>query len=171
MWDGRPIWSLYSTDCGGATANNEDGGAGPTPLPYLRGVPASVGSAAEDCSASPYHQWSRLVPLAEIAVALNRKSPPRIQALSEVKVFAADRFGRALFLKCVGRSADHGTTELIVRATALRSLLGESVLRSTNFTVSTEGSSAPLLLGQELEDPRSRRGDHAAMRRRGSAET
>ncbi|HEY3298693.1 MAG TPA: SpoIID/LytB domain-containing protein [Armatimonadota bacterium] len=37
-FDGKPIFAVYSTDCGGATQNSEDAGFAKKPWPYLRAV-------------------------------------------------------------------------------------------------------------------------------------
>lgn len=43
MYKGKPIYATYSTDCGGATEDNEDGGFGSDPWPYLRTVADNPG--------------------------------------------------------------------------------------------------------------------------------
>ncbi|MGQ9698942.1 MAG: SpoIID/LytB domain-containing protein, partial [Armatimonadota bacterium] len=54
LYNDLPIPAAYCTDCGGATANNEDAGFGATPKPYLRGVKDASASGPNYCSASRY---------------------------------------------------------------------------------------------------------------------
>jgi stage II sporulation protein D len=103
-WGDDPIWSLYSTDCGGATANNEDVNDGSAPLPYLRGVSADNGRGKDYCASSPFHRWSLEYPLEKAEAALNRRAETRIGHLTKISVQQADAFGRAITLRLEGRS-------------------------------------------------------------------
>ena len=51
--DGKPIAAVYSTDCGGATQNNEDAGFGKEPWPYLRSVADNQSSVVSRQSSTP----------------------------------------------------------------------------------------------------------------------
>jgi stage II sporulation protein D len=179
-WNDEPIWSLYSTDCGGATANNEDAGVGDTACPYLRGVSAEDGHGRDFCAASPYHHWTAKASLARLENLLNRQPQTRIGHLTKIAVDRQDRFGRAVTVRFEGiapaktaarNGASHRENSLaafketspaspgvstdgvsptppaversarILKASALRTLLGLDVLKSTFFTVSQDAES------------------------------
>lgn len=106
LWDDGPIWSLYSTDCGGATANNEDAGMGEVAWPYLRGVPAVDPATGRDyCAASPFHRWTRDVSFRQLETLLNRRAQTRVGRLMRVAVDRTDPFGRAITVRFEGRAA------------------------------------------------------------------
>jgi stage II sporulation protein D len=101
LWNGKPIWSLYSTDSGGATANNEDVMSGP-PLPYLRAVSVEDESEKASAADSPYRTWTVKIPVSEAERTLNRRAETRIGHLADVRVAQADAYGRAITLSLEG---------------------------------------------------------------------
>jgi len=72
VYENLPIVAAYCTNCGGATANNEDAGFGSTPKPYLRAVKDAPPNGLPDyCSYHRLYTWSRTFNLEEIAKAVS----------------------------------------------------------------------------------------------------
>jgi stage II sporulation protein D len=68
VYNGRLADTLYSSNCGGHTANNEDFWPGTAPVPYLRGVP----------DFSPEDKVPYTFPLSEADVGRYLKYAPRV---------------------------------------------------------------------------------------------
>jgi stage II sporulation protein D len=74
LYGGMPIDAVYSTDCGGYTAANEEAWPTAKPVPYLR--PVADAPAAEGqpfCSASRWHTWKVALPKARLQALLGSR--------------------------------------------------------------------------------------------------
>jgi stage II sporulation protein D len=152
---GRPIFAVYSTDCGGSTANNEDVGLGSSPWPYLRSTrDAPTDGGAEYCGAGRYHRWELVVTREELERRLNTRAESRVGRLTALALEAPDTWGRPTRFRatgeatpkaipqCAGTLPEHkgtGAASEVVRVlpmARLRQLLGEARLKSTFAEVS-----------------------------------
>lgn len=123
---GQPILAVYHADSGGRTESSEN--VWGRPYPYLRGVDDPY------VAGSPYERWTLSVPLDRLEEALRAGGVPA-RGIRSVEVAEVSESGRALRVRVVGAE---GSWELTGHR--LRTLLGPDVLRSTLFTVRTEGA-------------------------------
>lgn len=101
-WEKEPIWAAYSTDCGGATSNSEDGGFGQVPWPYLRGRADTKDGKTDNCSTSSAHQWTKEIPVSRLETLLNKQKATQIGRLRGLAVESADTHGRAVTIRLEG---------------------------------------------------------------------
>jgi stage II sporulation protein D len=141
-YKGEPIYAVYSSDCGGATQNNEDGGVGREPWPYLRSVvdnqssvvscQLSVNPKYEDyCVGSQYHTWSRTFAPEELGRVFSKwRSTGKIGKFQSMEFTEYDCSGRVKTIKLTG---DKGACS--ITGTQFRDMLGLSVIMSTRMTL------------------------------------
>jgi stage II sporulation protein D len=122
---GEPILAVYHSASGGQTASAEE--VWGRPLPYLVSVPVE---AEED---SPDTYWRASASGTTLGRALASLGI-RVGPVRELRVVERSRSGRALQVQVSG--AD-GSRKLEARA--LRTALGETVIRSTLFEIRTAG--------------------------------
>ena len=155
-----PIVAAYCTDCGGATANNEDAGFGTSPKPYLRGVRDAPAGKPNYCAASRYQSWRREFDLDDIAKRLALAPSAGLAYITGVSFEDPDQFGRAKTVVIRGYEHAPASTPtsdpaseqkepplLVTRsipAPLFRRIMGETRLPST-------AASARVLPGHRLE--------------------
>lgn len=122
---GEPILAVYHSASGGQTASAEE--VWGLPLPYLVSVPV------EEEEDSPDTYWRASASGTTLGRALASLGI-RVGPVREVRVVERSRSGRALQVRVSG--AD-GSRDLEARA--LRTALGETVIRSTLFEIRTDG--------------------------------
>lgn len=158
LYEDRPILAAYCTDCGGATANNEDAGFGTSPRPYLRGVKDAPAAGPNYCAASRHQSWRREFSLDDIAKRLASVPSAALAHLTHVGFEDPDQFGRARTVVLRGCERPPSQTAspdpppadsqpLITRSipsALFRRIIGETRLPSTAAT-------ARLLPGGRLE--------------------
>ena len=121
-YNGGLIEAFYHSTSGTMTEDAEEVfGRG---YPYLKPV-------AGRCETSPYWIWERRIPFDEIEKALN---------ISGLKSIKASAFTSTKRTKTVEVSHSRGAQ--YVKATDLRKILGWTRLPSTNFQITTDGSTA-----------------------------
>jgi len=116
-YQGQPIEALYSTDCGGITAQ---GGPGE---PYLQPV------SDPDCATKP--AWTKTYTQSELQAALQKSPQTMVAEPESLSIESIDSSGRAAEVLITGKNGE--TKE--VTGPQLRLVLGTEVLRSTLFTV------------------------------------
>lgn len=166
-YDGKPVVTPYSTDCGGVTQNNEDAGFGKDPWPYLRsvadnpngsvqaiaetvhesggdeGVPeeeAAEETETEDyCAGSPHHRWTLTYTIEELEKKLCSSPLVGSQAGKIESIQFAD-YNSSDRVKTVIIKGDRG--EVRISGNDLRNILGHGVIKATRMTLSAtpEGS-------------------------------
>jgi len=102
LYEGRPIYAVYSSDCGGHTQNNEDGAVGKTPWPYLRAVPDRDGDGPDFCNGDRQHIWSRTFPASELQRLLDRSALTKVGELQELRFLDFDASGRVKTVELIG---------------------------------------------------------------------
>ncbi len=122
---GRYLSAFYHANCGGRTADVSQVWGGK--VPYLTGV------ACGYCDDGPHHAWTLDLSLDDLTRVLDRHNQPGGPVRS---VRARGRFpdGRVTEVE-IARTGGADT----VKAPAFRMMVGPDRLRSTNFTVSTQG--------------------------------
>lgn len=121
VYDGELIWAQYCSDCGGTT---QDGGK-----PYLGSVSdAPVGGGADYCDRYG-HFWAKSWSLQEFEKLL-AKSYPKLKGIKSVSVTGTDSSNRVDEVKIDAESG-----KFSISGTNLRKLLGNTVIKSTIFTV------------------------------------
>jgi stage II sporulation protein D len=118
IYDGRPVQSQYCADCGGKT---QDGG-----LPYLVSVIDSPDGGPDYCEHKG-HAWSKKWSLGDFGKVLG------FNDLSSIKVSEKDCSGRASEVALNAGAGPATTTGAKIRRT-----FGESVVKSTLFTLDSE---------------------------------
>jgi stage II sporulation protein D len=117
----KPILAVYHSASGGRTASSEE--VWGRPLPYL------VSLEVADEQDSPDTYWRATISKTKLGRALDSLGigigPPR-----ELQVMDRSRSGRALRVRIRGDKGNHD-----LEARALRTALGESVIRSTLFEI------------------------------------
>ena len=143
FFDGEPIEAVYSSDCGGRTANNEEAWPGGAPVPYLRGGRDSSESHPDPfCAGNRAHHWE-----ARLSDASLRRLAPEAGSPLSVQVLERSESGRAIRVR-VGSRGEAGevrreaSVELSGRD--LRRRLGAGVVRSLRFEVSLEDGATVL---------------------------
>ena len=124
VYQGRPISAQYSADCGGMTQN---GGA-----PYLVSVADRPEDGGPDYCEHNGHTWTKSWPLEEFEKLL-QGSYPDLKGLKTISVTSTDASGRAVEVKI---EAEKGAVTL--SGVRLRSLSGNTVIRSAAFTVKVQ---------------------------------
>jgi len=109
---GKPLKAYYHSTCGGHTADVATGLNREKPIPL-------VGVACDHCRASKYYRWEAVLPADAVLKAAGVRGP-----LSSFEVTARGPGGRALRVRINDRE---------MHAAEFRSLVGPSVLRSTNI--------------------------------------
>lgn len=122
-YNGQIAAIYYHSDSGGSTADVSHVWGGS--VPYLTGKKEQVSYQ------SPYSNWTLALSPAQVQAALSKMSV-NIGAVSGMSVSRKDASGRAVQLNVQG---DRGAAD--VRAHAFRMAVGASVLRSTNFDLSS----------------------------------
>jgi stage II sporulation protein D len=126
---GRTVLPVYHADCGGHTSTAEEvwGGA---PERYL------VAARDDACPRQP--PWRFSITLARLSAILAADPKTAVDGpLQAIEVEGRDGAGRAAWVRLVGRKA-RTVRGADVRTAVLRSL-GPASLRSTLFTVATQG--------------------------------
>ena len=163
VYDGEPIYALYSSDCGGMTQNNEDAGMGKKAWPYLRSIVDNPGGrrsavsgqqsavsgeppglkADQDpqyqdyCAGNRYHTWRKTYTPEELERVFSRFGSTRLEKFVSMEFAEYDSSGR---VKTVVIKGEKG--ERRISGSRLRGILGLNVLRSTRIilTVSEDGN-------------------------------
>ena len=117
-YQGKPIEAFYHSTCQGKTELPEE--VWGKSYPYLKSVPCMEKN-------SPYEHWQRKFSLVEIGKALE------ITGIKDMSIASSTPTGRAKILKVVTRDS-----EIEIKATNLRKLLGFKELPSTQFSVMIE---------------------------------
>ena len=133
MYKGEPIAAVYSTDCGGATQNNEDAGFGKVPWPYLRSVVDNPSSQQyEDfCAGCPYHSWNKTFTTDELDRAFSKSfSTKKIGKFQSMEFTEYDCSGR---VKTIIVKGDKG--ECRISGNQFREMFGLNVIKSTRITM------------------------------------
>lgn len=125
-YGGRLAPVYFHSDSGGATADAAD--VWGKPSPYMRPVAEAAPSE------SPKAQWVITMTPTQIGRALSSMGQ-RVGTVRSVVVTRRDAFGRAITMRVKG---DRGAAE--ISAHAFRMAVGPTVLFSTNFAISAEGS-------------------------------
>jgi stage II sporulation protein D len=124
-YGGEPAHVFFSADGGGFTQNYAD--AHPeSKIPYLCGV--------KDPDGVPHTTWEKSYTLAELADLLTRSGIKEAEGLQSVRIAEVAATGRVLSLDVTGPS---GTAKLY--AGEFRRIVGLDELRSTLFTIKTDG--------------------------------
>jgi stage II sporulation protein D len=132
-FNGVPIDSPYSTDCGGVTAVDRSGAE-----PYLQAVrDAPEGTQGPDyCSDSRRHTWTLELSSTEMERLLQRDSRTRVAGFGGLGIDGWDASGRIMTASVTGKDGGKKT----VTGPQLREILGVDKLRSTRITVSRTAS-------------------------------
>jgi stage II sporulation protein D len=117
----KPILAVYHSASGGRTASSEE--VWGRPLPYL------VSLEVADEQDSPDAYWRATISKTKLGRALDSLGI-RIGSPRELEVVDRSRSGRALRVRIRGDKGNHN-----LEARALRTALGESVIRSTLFEI------------------------------------
>jgi stage II sporulation protein D len=117
----KPILAVYHSASGGRTASSEE--VWGRPLPYL------VSLEVADEQDSPDAYWRATISKTKLGRALDSLGI-RIGSPRELEVVDRSRSGRALRVRIRGDKGNHD-----LEARALRTALGESVIRSTLFEI------------------------------------
>jgi stage II sporulation protein D len=117
----KPILAVYHSASGGRTASSEE--VWGRPLPYL------VSLEVADEQDSPDTYWRATISKTKLGRALDSLGI-RIGLPRELQVVDRSRSGRALRVRIRGDKGNHD-----LEARALRTALGESVIRSTLFEI------------------------------------
>lgn len=123
-YDGYPIYAVYHSNSGGHTADAEE--IWGSYIPYLIGV------EDEFSSSYPNSRWQIKITSEEISYKLYRNNID-VGKVLDIIIMDTSSHGRVSKLKIVG---DKG--EEVISGNYLRSLIGETVLKSTYFTVEKE---------------------------------
>jgi len=133
-FDGEPILAVFHASSGGRTASADE--VWQEPRPYLRAVAVE----GED-EVAPDGYWRAQVPASALARALGARGR-EIGTVEAVEIAERSESGRARVVRVVG-SAGAAT----IAGSALRSALGEGLLRSTLFDVRPAARGAFLFVG------------------------
>ncbi len=118
-YNGKPASIMYSSDCGGATADYS--ASNPTRChPYLSGVAEPEGVI--------HSNWTLTLSFKDIAARALRSGVKNCGGLTGLAISSRDRFGRAVALELTTQTA-----KSTISASAFRSALGVGVLKSTMF--------------------------------------
>jgi stage II sporulation protein D len=117
----KPILAVYHSAAGGRTASSEE--------VWGRALPYLVSLEVEDEQDSPDTYWRASISKTKLGRALDSLGI-RIGTPRELQVVDRSRSGRALRLRIRGDKGKH-----TLEARALRTALGESVIRSTLFEI------------------------------------
>jgi stage II sporulation protein D len=129
-YEGHPIIAFYHSTSGGMT---EDAGeVFQKSLPYLRPVQTN-------CELSPYYMWEKVIPVAEIEMALGLKD------ITDIKIDSLTGSGRVKELKIY---IEKVLDPVIITAVDLRKKLGWERLPSTLITGLTKNSDAFVFEGR-----------------------
>jgi stage II sporulation protein D len=136
LYQGKPIDSLYSADCGGFTCANQN-------RSYLRSVCDRLDSGSVDfCAGAPQHQWSISLTESDLQPVLAHLKQNKFGPIKELCVTETDPSGRAANLKIRGDSG-----EFTFPASLLRKIIGLSKIPSTRFTLEAVDSGGWRLMG------------------------
>jgi stage II sporulation protein D len=124
VYHGQLISALYSSDCGGST---QDGGE-----PYLTCVPDNPGDTTADYCSHDGHTWTRSWRIEDFEKLL-RKTYPDLSGVNKIAVTDTDSSCRAKEVKF-----DATSGAVTIPAARLRTLLGNTVIKSTAFSVKLE---------------------------------
>lgn len=119
-YQGRLISALYSSDCGGITQCGKE--------QYLASV-TDRGDDGTDYCEHDGHCWSKSWTLEDFE-KLIQKAYPNIKGITTVSITETDKSSRVEGIK-IGT----GDGTMVISAVKLRSLLGNTVIKSTAFTV------------------------------------
>ncbi|MEN6371441.1 MAG: SpoIID/LytB domain-containing protein [Armatimonadota bacterium] len=122
--DGYLISAQYCSDCGGVT---QDGGK-----PYLASVADSPEGGGVDYCEHDGHTWTKSWTLQEFEKILS-KSHPDLKGITSVSVAQTDAKNRVDKIEIEAESGD-----VDIDGVSLRKLLGNTVIKSTIFTVKVE---------------------------------
>ena len=122
-WSGQLILAVYSSTCGGTTANNEEVWDG-LPHPYLKSQQDGV-----MCSASPHYEWSYSVSRAQLREII-RKQYGFSFVDHEFERTASGRINRILLKDRAGEVIQFTGNEFRL---FLNDIFGPRAVRSTNF--------------------------------------
>jgi stage II sporulation protein D len=122
-YENKVIQAFYHSNCGGHTEASEN--VWGFSLPYLRGV------QCEYCLKSPAANWEQAIPLKKIELLL-KNNGYQVNGLWDIKAGKKNKSGRVTDLSLLSAK---GT--LTISAVNLRKVIGYSVIKSTNFEVTT----------------------------------
>lgn len=159
VYDGEPIYALYSSDCGGMTQNNEDSGVGKQPWPYLRSVvdnpggkpsavssqqPAACRSEQEDyCAGNPHHSWSKTYTAQELEQVFSRSESMQVGKLVSMEFAEYDSSGRVKTVVIKGESGERR-----ISGSRFREIFGLNTIMSTRMTLSVSENGDYVISGK-----------------------
>ena len=131
-YDGKLIWAVYSSDCGGRTQSGDDPAIG-KPVPYLKSTPDSDGPDKPDyCSGNKSHVWSKTFTPRELEELLNTKLKPPLEGLKSIAFCEYYESGRVKRVEIVDGKGTRRMTGF-----DFRHACGTSVIRSAKMIVCT----------------------------------
>ncbi len=122
-WSGQLILAVYSSTCGGTTANNEEVWDG-LPHPYLKSQQDGI-----MCTASPHYEWSYSVSLAQLQEII-RKQYGFSFVDQEFERTTSGRINRIFLKDRAGEVIQFSGNEFRL---FLNDIFGPRAVRSTNF--------------------------------------
>ncbi len=129
-YEGQPINAVYHSDSGGCTENCEDVWGGY--VPYLR----SVSSEYEAIVSPPNHHWSYSLTEEELLTKL-ASNGFQLNSIENVGIGEKTESGRVKLINVIG---DNGK-QISFKTNDFRLLIGPSLIRSSLFTMESEGGS------------------------------
>jgi stage II sporulation protein D len=127
-YDNKVIQAFYHSNCGGHTEASEN--VWGVPLPYLKGVECVY------CLMAPSAKWEQTIPLKKIE-SLLKSNGYQVNGLQDIKAGKKNKSGRVTDLTLLSARGS-----MVISAVNLRKAIGYSVIKSTNFEVSTAGEDA-----------------------------
>jgi len=122
-YNGQPIKAFYHSTCVGKTELPEE--VWGESYPYLKSV---------DCNSknSPYQSWQRRFTFDEIEEATG------IKGIKDIKIASYTSTGRVKTINVIFQKDEMGISDIEIRATELRNLLGYRRLPSTHFSLAVK---------------------------------
>jgi stage II sporulation protein D len=127
-YKGVAIQAFYHANSGGRTESSQD--VWGVSLPYLQGVECQYGLTAATSN------WEQSLPLAQIETAL-KASGLNVSGITDIKAGPRNNRGRLKTVLLIS-----ARNIITLPATKFRMAVGSTVIKSTNFTVRVEGSTA-----------------------------
>lgn len=128
IYEGMPINSVYHSDSGGYTENCEDVWGGY--IPYLRSVPSEY----EEIVSPPNHEWSYSLTEKDLLSKLSMNGW-KLKYIEDVVIGDKTEAGRVKSIDIFG----DGGNKITLKTNDLRLLIGPNLIRSSLFTLKTEG--------------------------------
>jgi stage II sporulation protein D len=127
-YENKVIQAFYHSSCGGHTEASEN--VWGVSLPYLKGVDCVY------CLLAPSAKWEQILPLKKIE-SLLKSNGYQVNGLQDIKAGKKNGSGRVTDLTLLSAKGS-----LTISAVNLRKAIGYSVVKSTNFEVTTTGDNA-----------------------------